>query len=415
MSKTVLLLGGSAQQLDSFVAAKHLGYRTVLCDCDPDCPGRGLADSFYEVSTLDAEAVLEVARGERVDGVVSYASDAPVPVAAWVSERLGLATNPYESVAMLCDKGLFRAFLRENGFAVPRCAIVNGDDSGSLEVAAREVGFPLVVKPVDSAGSRGVTVVRDPENVPAAFSHALGHSRKREVVIECYVETATPGRVIEAEVFVEQGRIVSWGLMSAYRDLSLNGVVPSCYVHPVDEDQVIERSVRLTLSQLVERAGIVQGPMNIELIVDASGSAYIIDVGPRNGGNYLPSFFSHISGDDITEATLCVAVGEPSNLQVFERSDEGLWVQFMHYSREEGVFQGFSTTPEYDRALIETHLYKEIGTLVEPLKSISDSIGVSLLHFPDETDAKALTSRLPGMCHPVIKVGRPDEVSLQEA
>ena len=94
MNKTVLLLGGSAQQLDSFAAAKRLGYRTVLCDYDPNCPGRELADSFYEVSTLDAEAVLAVAREEHVDGVVSYASDAPAPIAAWVSERLRLPTNP---------------------------------------------------------------------------------------------------------------------------------------------------------------------------------------------------------------------------------------------------------------------------------------------------------------------------------
>ena len=179
MNKTVLLLGGSAQQLDSFAAAKRLGYRTVLCDYDPNCPGRELADSFYEVSTLDAEAVLAVAREEHVDGVVSYASDAPAPIAAWVSERLRLPTNPYESVAMLCDKGLFRAFLCKNGFSVPRCAIVGAGDSDSLEMAVREVDFPLVMKPVDSAGSRGVTVVRDPANAPEAFSHALAHSRKR--------------------------------------------------------------------------------------------------------------------------------------------------------------------------------------------------------------------------------------------
>ena len=75
MTKAVLLLGGSAQQLDSFEAARRLGYRTVLCDWDPNCPGRELADSFYEVSTIDREAVLRVARAESVDGVVSYASD----------------------------------------------------------------------------------------------------------------------------------------------------------------------------------------------------------------------------------------------------------------------------------------------------------------------------------------------------
>lgn len=403
MGKTVLLLGGSAQQLDSFTAAQRLGYRTVLCDYDPACPGRALADVFYEVSTLDREAVLEVARKERVNGVVSYASDAPAPVAAWVAEKLELPGNPSDSVAMLCDKGRFRTFLKDNGFPVPRNAVVGDDDCRPAELAVREIGLPFVVKPVDSAGSRGVSIVRDLAGFSVAFAHACKFSRKGEVVVERYIESATPGRVIEAEIFVEGGAIISWGLMSAYRDLALNGVVPSCYLHPLDEDSTINAAVRETLSKLVECAGIVQGAMNIELIADVSGDIYIIDVGPRNGGNYLPSFFSHISGDDIVGATLKVAVGESSGLRPFERSDDGLWVQFMHYSHDEGTFRGFLTTAEYDSACLETHLYRKIGSHVEPLSSISDSIGVSLLHFPNEKNADELVRRLPLMCRTIVE------------
>lgn len=400
MTKAVLLLGGSAQQLDSFEAARRLGYRTVLCDWDPNCPGRELADSFYEVSTIDREAVLRVARAESVDGVVSYASDASAPVAAWVSERLGLPGNPCESVAMLCDKGRFRAFLAENGFAVPDNVVANSGDRSAAKSAAQMIGLPLVVKPVDSAGSRGVSVVRDFSELVAAFNRACEFSRKGEVVMESYIETATAGRVIEAELFVEGGKIISWGLMSAYRDLSLNGVVPSCYIHPMDECSRVNASVHEVLSALVARAGIVQGAMNIELIANKSGDIYIIDVGPRNGGNYLPRFFSYISGDDIVEATLRIAVGDPSGLKHFEQSKDGLWVQFMHYAQTSGIFNGFEFTKEYEGAHVETHLYKELGSHVEPLESISDSIGVSLLHFPSESDPGALSARLPAMCRP---------------
>lgn len=399
--KTILLLGGSAQQLDSFEAARRLGYRTVLCDWDASCPGRGLADAFYGVSTLDRDAVLEVARSEKADGVVSYASDAPASVAAWVAERMGLPGNPYESVAMLCDKGRFRAFLRDNGFAVPANEVVRS--ALAAREAASRIGFPVVVKPVDSAGSRGVTIVRSGEEALAAFDQACDFSRKGEVVVERYVETATPGRVIEAELFVEGGEIVSWGFMSAYRDLSLNGVVPSCYIHPMDECGTVRATSRSILSRIVECAGIVQGAMNVELIRDVSGEVHVIDIGPRNGGNYLPNFFSHASGDDIVEATLRVAVGEPSGLRPFDGSREGLWVQLMHYAREAGTFRGFSTSPEYDGARIETRLYKEIGSHVEPLASIGDSIGVSLLHFPRERDAEGLMARLPLMCQTVVE------------
>ncbi|WP_239443091.1 ATP-grasp domain-containing protein [Gordonibacter sp. An230] len=399
--KTILLLGGSAQQLDSFEAARRLGYRAVLCDWDANCPGRGLADVFYETSTLDRDAVLGIARAERVDGVVSYASDAPAPVAAWVAERMGLPGNPYESVAMLCDKGRFRAFLRDNGFAAPANEVVRSAlDAGK---AVGRIGLPVVVKPVDSAGSRGVAVVRDVEEVPVAFDRACGFSRKGEVVVERYLESATPGRVMEAELFVEGGEVVSWGLMSAYRDTLLNGVVPSCYIHPMDECSTLRATSCSILSRIVERAGIVQGAVNVELIHDISGEIYVIDIGPRNGGNYLPNFFSHASGDDIVEATLRVAVGEPSGLRPFDGARDGLWVQFMHYARKAGTFRGFSTFPEYDDARIETHLYKEVGSHVEPLSSIGDSIGVSLLHFPRERDAESLMARLPSMCRTVVE------------
>lgn len=402
MAKTVLLLGGSAQQLDSFDAAKRLGWRTVLCDWDPRCPGRERADEFYEASTLDREAVLDIARKEQVDGVACFASDAPAPVAAWVSERLGLPTNPYESVSMLCDKGAFRRFLADNDFPVPVNTVLRDVSGGQAAEALRRISLPFVVKPVDSAGSRGVSVVRAESDIPAAISHALEHSRKREAVVERYLETVTPGRVIEAELFVEGGSIVSWGLMSAFRDLGLNGLVPSCCVHPMIGSREEVESVKSCLRRLVTAAGIVQGAMNVEIIHDTDGKLYIIDVGPRNGGNYLPSFFSHASGGDIVAATLRVACGEPSCLPRFDSAEDGIWIQHMHYTDKAGVFRGLQMTDEYERARVETHLYSNVGSDVEPLASIADSIGVSLLHFPGEHDAESLVSHLPEMCRVVV-------------
>lgn len=401
-AKTILLLGGSPQQLDSFKAAKKMGWKAICCDWDAACPGRGLADVFYEVSTLDRDAVLEVARKENVDGVVSYASDAPAPVAAWVSEQLGLASNPSESVAMFCDKGKFRNFLLENGFSVPKCAVANAEDATRACEIAREIGFPLVIKPVDSAGSRGVTIVKAENEVDGAFSHALDFSRKQQVVFEKFIETHTPGRVVQAEIFVENGEVISWGLMSSMRDASLNGIVPCCHIHPVMESSENESNVRATISRLINASGIKQGPLNIELIVDDAGEVYIIDVGPRNGGNYLPNYFSLISGDDITQATLRVAAGEPSGLRHFDRSTDGIWIDYFHYSRTSGTFKGFEAEEEFENACIETHYYKQAGEKVEPLSCAGDTIAISFLHFPNESVPMNIVDRLPNLCKTIV-------------
>ena len=118
--KKVLMLGGSLYQTFAIKEAVRLGYYVITCDYLPDNPGHKLAHESYNVSTTDKEAVLDLARKLHVDGVVAYASDPAAPTAAYVCEKLGLPTSPYKSVEILSKKDLFRAYLAENGFNVPK-------------------------------------------------------------------------------------------------------------------------------------------------------------------------------------------------------------------------------------------------------------------------------------------------------
>ena len=118
--KKILLLGGSAQQLVAIRAAKELGYYTIVCDYLPDNPGQYEADKFYNASTTDIEAVYKIARNEAVNGILAYASDPAALPAAITAERLGLPTNPTQSVEILGLKYPWRKFLHDNGFACPK-------------------------------------------------------------------------------------------------------------------------------------------------------------------------------------------------------------------------------------------------------------------------------------------------------
>ena len=117
--KKILLLGGSAQQVIAIETAKKLGYYTILCDYLTDNPGQNVADKFFLESTTDKEKILQIAESEKIDGIVAYASDPAAPTAAFVAEKLGLPTNPYSSVNILCNKDKFREFLKNNGFNTP--------------------------------------------------------------------------------------------------------------------------------------------------------------------------------------------------------------------------------------------------------------------------------------------------------
>ena len=169
--KKLLLLGGSAQQIVAIDTAKRLGYITVLCDYLPENPGQYHADKFYQISTTDKDAVLAVAKKEQIDGIIAYASDPAAPTAAYVAEKMGLPTNPYQSVEILCNKDLFRKFLRENGMNAPQAGGYSTVEEALSDL--QRFSLPVIVKPVDSSGSKGATVLHSWDSVKAALDFAF--------------------------------------------------------------------------------------------------------------------------------------------------------------------------------------------------------------------------------------------------
>jgi len=190
LRKKLLLLGGSAQQIVAIDTAKHLGYETILCDYLPDNPGQFHADKFYQTSTTDKTAILGIAQKEKIDGIVAYASDPAAPTAAFVAEQMGLAGNPLKSVETLCNKDQFRIFLEENGFNAPRAGSYVTREQGLN--ARNYFNLPVIVKPVDSSGSKGATIVRDWADLEEAIVFAFSFSRSSRIIVEEYIEKKHP-------------------------------------------------------------------------------------------------------------------------------------------------------------------------------------------------------------------------------
>ena len=186
--KKLLLLGGSRYLLPAIQAAHDLGAYVITADYLPDNLAHPFADEYHNVSIIDREAVVNLARELRVDGILSYATDPGVANAAYACEKLGLPTSPYKSVAILQNKGLFRQFLSENGFNVPfaKSYTVAAD----AENDADGFPWPVIVKPTDSAGSKGVRRVDSKDGLPDAIEYALKHSMSGEFIVEEFIEKA---------------------------------------------------------------------------------------------------------------------------------------------------------------------------------------------------------------------------------
>ena len=205
MQKKLMLLGGIRYLLPVIKAAHEQGYYVITADYLPENIAHKYSDEYVNVSIIDKEAVLKVAQEKRIDGIMSFGVDPGVVSAAYVAEKMGLPFQcSYESACILQDKSRFRQFLSEHGFNCPKA---KGYDN--VEDALRDAGYftwPVIVKPVDSAGSKGVTKVERKEDLSASIENALSSSFSKRFIVEDFLDIV--GYQSSADVFSVNGKLV---------------------------------------------------------------------------------------------------------------------------------------------------------------------------------------------------------------
>lgn len=384
--KKILLLGGSAQQIVAIRTARKHGYYTVLCDYLTDNPGQYEADKFYLVSTTDKDAVLKVATDEKVDGILAYASDPAAPTAAYVAEKLGLPTNPYESVETLCNKDRFRAFLKKNGFNTP-----NSAGYSDKHVDTSLFSLPVIIKPVDSSGSKGATVLNSWEGLDKALDFAFSFSRSHRVIVEEFIEKKHE-YLIGGDIFVADGKVILWGLLNCHRDSAVNPLVPVGKSYPLMLDKTDEDEVKSTLQRIVDKLGLRFGSVNVELVVDKSNKVWPIDIGPRAGGNMIPDLLGMIFGTDVVEMAVLAAMGEKVCPEIKE--DIPYFATHNLHSDQNGIYESIEFSDELERYIVKKCLYKKSGDTVEYFDNAAKALGIIFLKFEDQKTMKYILDKI---------------------
>lgn len=374
--KKILLLGGSAQQVAAIETAKRLGYYTVLCDYLTDNPGQYHADQFYLVSTTDKDAVLEVAKKEQVSGVLAYASDPAAPTAAYVAEKLDLPTNPYESVKILCNKDRFRAFLRENQFNCPRSGGYTDVENAIAEKDTFKL--PVIIKPVDSSGSKGATVLHSWDGLRDAVDFALSFSRSDRFIIEDFIEKGYP-YIIGGDVFVSEGEVQIWGLMNCHRDDCVNPLVPVGKSYPTSLDSEIMCKVKKVIQDIISKLRLKNGAVNVELIVDKNGEVWPIDFGPRCGGNMIPNLLGYIFHVDVVELSVLAAMGRELRIHISE--PDTCYATHNLHSAQVGSFVRVDYSEDAMKYKIDVNMYLKEGEPVAFFDNASKALGIVFFRF----------------------------------
>lgn len=389
--KRLLMLGGSMQQIPAIKEAKEMECYVITCDYSPDNPGHKYADEYHNVSTTDLEGVLKLAKRLRIDGIVAYASDPAAPTAAYVAEKLGLPGNPYKSVNLLTQKDLFRAFLKEHGFNTPVACGYN-----CYEEAIDDIGqfqFPVMVKPVDSSGSKGVVKVSDPRGIETAVEEALMYSRSKRFIIEEFIEKK--GYQVSGDGFSVDGKLV----FTSYGNELYSGKGTREYVAlgefwPSLLTKEQKKKVDDELQRLITALDMKTCAYNIEVILDKNDTPYVLELGPRNGGSYIPQLIQYATGVDLIAYTIKGALGKPcSDLKMVP--SKGVWSNYMILSKNDGVFKELWFNPEFRKNnLLDVYCTASKGEQVHAYQNTTHSLGTILFKAGSVEEMIDITSHI---------------------
>ena len=378
--KKILMLGGADIQVPAIKKAKEMGYYVITCDYLPDNPGHKFSDEYHNVSTTDKEGVLALTQALKVDGILAYASDPAAPTAAYVAEKMNFPTNPFRVVELMSRKDLFRDFMLTNGFLVPQSKSVQ--DYEDAKVFQKHIGKTIIIKPVDSSGSKGIYRIEPGEGFEQKFVLAKSYSKVGIVIVEEFI--TKKGHQIGGDGFLVDGKLV----FRCFGDIHFSKTNPllpcSVSVPNLHQDYIVEK-VHQEVQKLLTSIGMRMGAVNFDILVDENDRIFIIEIGPRNGGNMIPELTEYCTGIDMKVYSIKMALGEDcSDLKL---GDEKKY--FSHYvihAQKNGMVKGINKTDKLQKALLYEHYNFKIGDTVQKFNSSANRLGVMLLKYQNKEE-----------------------------
>lgn len=390
--KKLMILGGSRYIIPLINIAHKLGIYVITADYCPNNIAHKFSDEFVNVSVIEKDLVLAEAQRRSIDGIVSFACDPGVVSAAYVSEKMGLPFQcSYKTACILQDKGLFREFLTKNGFNCPKAR--RYEDSTSALNDIDYFCWPVIVKPVDSAGSKGVTKVNNPEDLPKAIKTALHSSHSRAFIIEEFL--TFEGYHSSADPFTVNGEVKFISYSDQLFDPEAdNPYTPAYIIWPSSMKKCYQDELSREIQRLMKLLKMKTGIYNIESCV-ANGKPYIMEVSPRGGGCKIAELQSMAYGIDLIEAEVKKAVGLPFG-EINQSECNGFWCEMVVHARPGET--GYLKEVAIDRKIQNKHLKvidlsSKKGDMIKPFTGANMALGDLFLRFDSRDEMNRVLSK----------------------
>lgn len=395
--KRLMLLGGLSYLLPVIREAHNMGIYVITADYLPNNIAHKYSDEYCNVSIIDKEEVLKKAQSLQIDGIMSFAVDPGVVSAAYVAEKMQLPFQcSYKAATILQNKHLFRQFLAENGFNSPKAKGYN-----NVNEALEDVDFfswPVIVKPVDSAGSKGVSKVERKEDLSEAISYALSEAHNGYFIIEEFLEKEGNSSGIEAYIQGEQ--VLCNDLYDQlFDDNAVNPFTPSAEIWPSSMPLNYQCEIKEELKRLFILLNVRTGIFNVECRVSTNGKAYLMEVSPRGGGNRIAELQDMATGQSLISAEICKAVSLPLP-KIESPSYKGAWCNYVLHSSKPGVLGSIDFDKDFLHKYVkDVSLTVKQGDAISTFTGANTSLGTVFLYAESRPELDEVLRRINDYIH----------------
>ncbi|MFA6808075.1 MAG: ATP-grasp domain-containing protein [Eubacteriales bacterium] len=374
----LLLLGGSNSQINAVKKAKQKGHTVIVTDYFADAPGKEFSDFSEMVSTFDSEGCLEVARKYKVDGILTVGTDQPVLTCAKVACELGLPTFiDIVTAKAVTNKRVMKSKFTDNGIPTPQYRLLK---NSFADHELDGIRFPVVIKPLDSQGQRGVYKLDAVGDIRNFFQDVLNYSREKEILVEEYYdsdEITLSGWVHDGTVYILT--ITDRISMKNYPHIGICVAhdFPSRYLHEYYKE------IKDLTEQIVEVFGIKNGPIYFQMLIGGAG-IMVNEIACRIGGAYEDELIPALTGINILDMLIKEAAGEIIDYSALEKFDflnikEKASVEMFFI--KEGIIDSMSDMEKIKEqpGVISGKLNFKLGSYVKKIENATQRAGYMII------------------------------------
>ncbi len=391
--KRLLLAGGGYADIPMIRAANNLGYHVITSGNRPDEMGHAHGNEYRAADFSNLDEMLELARNLDIETVVPSCNDFSAISCAYVAEQLGLpGHDPLETALLIHHKDRFRAYAQNKGLPVPKAR--SAEDLCSAAQAAEELAYPIIVKPVDLTGGKGVTRVQSPGELPSALDKALQISRSGRVILEEFLSGSRHG----FSAFLVNGRVCFH--FSDNEHYYRNPYLVSAASTPSRLPAGAIKELCQISEWIAADLQLVTGIFHIQLILQ-EGRPQIIEICRRPPGDLYVSLVQHATGIDYPEWIVRGFAGLSCD-QVQRAENRGTYIRHCVMPATNGVLRHVAFDQQVNSAILDQLMWWHSGDRVTD--ALVQKFGIVLLRMANGEDGFAWAERLPGLIQPVMDI-----------